>query len=67
MPWVGGEYGEFLVTFVDNHDQVGQNPKCRFGYGATPEQIVAVMGFDLRHRHTMYLLRHGARIGRQRR
>ena len=42
-----GENGEFLVTFVDNHDQVGQNPKHRIGSDATPEQIVAAMGFLL--------------------
>jgi glycosidase len=43
-----GEFGEFLVTFIDNHDQVGQDPKRRFGYDATEEQIVAGMGFLLR-------------------
>lgn len=42
-----GEYGEFLVTFLDNHDQVGQSFKRRFGYEATPEQIIAGVGFLL--------------------
>tara|TARA_R110002050_G_scaffold111405_3_gene224914 strand:+ start:17943 stop:19628 length:1686 start_codon:yes stop_codon:yes gene_type:complete len=40
-----GEYGEFLVTFIDDHDQVGMDFKHRFGHNATPEQIVAGMGF----------------------
>jgi len=26
-----GELGRYFVTFVDNHDQVGQDPKRRFG------------------------------------
>ncbi|MDN3670529.1 alpha-amylase family glycosyl hydrolase [Echinicola jeungdonensis] len=42
-----GEYGEFLVTFIDNHDQVGQFFKSRFGYEASPSQIIAGMGFLL--------------------
>jgi glycosidase len=42
-----GEFGEFLVTFIDNHDQVGQRIKSRFGYRATDEQIVAGIGFLL--------------------
>lgn len=42
-----GEFGEFLVTFIDNHDQVGQNPKKRFGYDASEAQIIAGMGFLL--------------------
>ncbi|HET9825323.1 MAG TPA: alpha-amylase family glycosyl hydrolase, partial [Chitinophagaceae bacterium] len=42
-----GEYGEYLVTFIDNHDQVGQNVKRRLGYDAAPEQIVAGVGFLL--------------------
>jgi alpha-amylase len=32
-----GEYGEYLVSFLDNHDQVGQNFKHRFGKGVMPE------------------------------
>lgn len=43
----GGEFGEFLVTFVDNHDQVGQEFKKRFGFDATAEQIIAAVGFLL--------------------
>lgn len=42
-----GEYGEFLVTFLDNHDQVGQLMKHRFGKDAASEQIVAGIGFLL--------------------
>ncbi|MBL0741044.1 alpha-amylase family glycosyl hydrolase [Chryseolinea lacunae] len=42
-----GEFGEFLVTFIDNHDQVGQAIKTRFGHDATEEQIIAGMGFLL--------------------
>lgn len=42
-----GEFGEFLVTFIDNHDQVGQDIKARFGHHATDEQIVAGIGFLL--------------------
>jgi len=42
-----GEFGEFLVTFIDNHDQVGQTPKRRFGHDATETQIIAGIGFLL--------------------
>ena len=42
-----GEFGEFLVTFIDNHDQVGQQFKKRFGHEATEAQIIAAMGFLL--------------------
>lgn len=42
-----GEYGDFLVTYIDDHDQVGTDFKHRFGYDATPEQIVAGVGFLL--------------------
>jgi glycosidase len=42
-----GEYGEYLVTFLDNHDQVGQLDKHRFGREASPEQIVAGVSFLL--------------------
>ena len=42
-----GEFGEFLVTFIDNHDQVGQSFKHRFGKDATAEQIIAGIGFLL--------------------
>jgi glycosidase len=42
-----GEFGEFLVTFIDNHDQVGQTLKKRFGHDATEKQIIAGIGFLL--------------------
>ncbi len=42
-----GEYGEYLVTFIDNHDQVGEIVKHRFGYDAFPQQVVAGIGFLL--------------------
>jgi glycosidase len=42
-----GEFGEFLVTFLDNHDQVGQVIKERFGHQATEDQIIAGVGFLL--------------------
>jgi glycosidase len=42
-----GEFGEFLVTFIDNHDQVGQTEKKRFGHDATEAQIIAGIGFLL--------------------
>lgn len=42
-----GEFGEFLVTFIDNHDQVGQALKRRFGNQASEDQIIAGVGFLL--------------------
>ncbi|HEY0745041.1 MAG TPA: alpha-amylase family glycosyl hydrolase [Chryseosolibacter sp.] len=42
-----GEFGEFLVTFLDNHDQVGHKVKSRFGQAATEQQIIAGVGFLL--------------------
>lgn len=42
-----GDFGEFLVTFIDNHDQVGQSLKHRFGKDATEEQVIAGIGFLL--------------------
>ncbi|WP_431128320.1 alpha-amylase family glycosyl hydrolase [Flagellimonas flava] len=42
-----GGYGDFLVTYIDDHDQVGTDFKHRFGHGATPEQIFAGTGFLL--------------------
>jgi glycosidase len=42
-----GESGEYLVTFLDNHDQVGQDVKQRFGYDAEPQQIIAGVAFLL--------------------
>ncbi|WP_439585618.1 alpha-amylase family glycosyl hydrolase [Dyadobacter bucti] len=42
-----GEFGEFLVTFIDNHDQLGQLIKRRFGKEASENQIIAGIGFLL--------------------
>lgn len=42
-----GEYGEFLVTFLDNHDQIGDEFKHRFGYSTEPQQIIAGVAFLL--------------------
>ncbi len=42
-----GEYGEFLVTFIDNHDQIGDEFKDRFGHDAEPAQIIAGIAFLL--------------------
>jgi len=42
-----GEYGEFLVTFIDNHDQIGDAFKHRFGHDAEPNQIIAGIAFLL--------------------
>jgi alpha-amylase len=40
-----GELGRFLVTFVDNHDQIGQNWKRRFSAGAFDGQVIAAIGY----------------------
>jgi alpha-amylase len=43
-----GELGQFLVTFLDNHDNVDQDPfKHRFPFGAPDEQVIAGVGFLL--------------------
>jgi glycosidase len=43
-----GELGRFLVTFVDNHDNVDQNGyKRRFGADAPEDQIIAGIGYLL--------------------
>lgn len=42
-----GENGAILVTFLDNHDQVGEDFKHRFGYEAEPEQVIAGIAFLL--------------------
>lgn len=42
-----GESGGYLVTFLDNHDQVGQEMKHRFGYDTEPQQIIAGVAFLL--------------------
>jgi len=44
-----GELGQYLVTFLDNHDGVGQpdNDKRRFAADAPDEQVIAGIGFLL--------------------
>jgi glycosidase len=39
-----GELGRYLVTFLDNHDAVGMDPKRRFGADAPDDQIIAGVG-----------------------
>jgi glycosidase len=40
-----GDLGRYLVTFVDNHDQIGQSPKRRFAAGAPDSQVIAAIGY----------------------
>ena len=40
-----GELGRYMVTFVDNHDQIGQMYKRRFSAGAHDEQVIAAVGY----------------------
>src|SRR5262249_48655368 len=42
-----GELGRYMVTFLDNHDQIGQQTKRRFGAGAQEAQVIAGMGYLL--------------------
>ena len=44
-----GELGQYLVTFLDNHDGVGQpdNAKRRFAADAPDDQVIAGIGFLL--------------------
>jgi glycosidase len=42
-----GELGRYLVTFIDNHDQIGPDPKRRFGADAPDQQIIAGIGYLL--------------------
>jgi alpha-amylase len=42
-----GELGRYMVTFVDNHDQIGQHYKRRFAAGAKDEQVIAAVGYLL--------------------
>jgi alpha-amylase len=42
-----GELGRYLVTFLDNHDQIGQMYKRRFAAGAAAEQVIAGVGYLL--------------------
>ena len=42
-----GELGRYLVTFVDNHDQIGQNYKRRFAADTPDRQAIAGIGYLL--------------------
>ncbi|MBV9850203.1 MAG: alpha-amylase, partial [Armatimonadetes bacterium] len=42
-----GQLGQYLVTFLDNHDGVGQDHKQRFGADAPDEQVIAGVGYLL--------------------
>jgi glycosidase len=42
-----GELGRYLITFIDNHDQPGANPRWRFGADAPDQQIIAGIGYLL--------------------
>jgi glycosidase len=42
-----GELGRYLVTFIDNHDQIGPDPKRRFGADSPDQQIIAGIGYLL--------------------
>jgi glycosidase len=42
-----GELGRYLVTFIDNHDQIGANFKQRFGTNAPEAQVIAGIGYLL--------------------
>ncbi len=42
-----GELGRYLVTFLDNHDQIGQQRKMRFAAQTCDEQVIAGIGYLL--------------------
>ncbi len=42
-----GELGRYLVTFVDNHDQIGQDFKRRFAADTPDAQVIAGIGYLL--------------------
>ena len=42
-----GELGRYLVTFVDNHDQIGQDFKRRFAADTPDRQVIAGIGYLL--------------------
>ncbi|MFA6317277.1 MAG: alpha-amylase family glycosyl hydrolase [Elusimicrobiota bacterium] len=42
-----GELGRYLITFRDNHDQIGQMYKRRFAAGAADDQVIAAVGYLL--------------------
>jgi glycosidase len=43
-----GQAGQYFVTFLDNHDQIGRNPRGRFLYNNDfTEQVMLAMGYLL--------------------
>lgn len=42
-----GELGRYLVTFLDNHDQIGQDYKRRFAADTPDKQVIAGVGYLL--------------------
>lgn len=42
-----GEMGRYLITFLDNHDQIGADCKRRFAAGAPDKQVIAGVGYLL--------------------
>ena len=42
-----GEMGRYLITFLDNHDQIGMDCKRRYAAGAHDRQVIAGVGFLL--------------------
>ncbi len=42
-----GELGRYLVTFIDNHDQIGQHYKRRFAVDISDRQVIAGIGYLL--------------------
>ncbi|HEY5004833.1 MAG TPA: alpha-amylase family glycosyl hydrolase [Ktedonobacteraceae bacterium] len=42
-----GELGRYFVTFLDNHDQVGQDYKRRFATDTPDAQVIAGVGYIL--------------------
>jgi alpha-amylase len=42
-----GELGRYLVTFVDNHDQIGQDYKRRVAADTPDEQVIAAIAYLL--------------------
>ena len=42
-----GELGRYLITFIDNHDQIGTDYKRRFAAGAHDKQVIAGIGYLL--------------------
>jgi len=46
-PFSHGELARYLVTFIDNHDQIDQSYKLRFAADSYDEQVIAGMGYLL--------------------